>query len=178
MDWKQTGRLRGPVVGTLMTNYALERVLADNGIAFRRVNVGDRFVHQALVEGQGTLGGEASGHLLCLDRASTGDAIVAALQVLEVLQRRGLTLAQALVDYRPLPQKTVNVRITPGSKPLDSPSVQSARREAEAALAGHGRLVLRPSGTEPLVRVTVEAADADLMQQVLDRLSDTVRAAV
>jgi phosphoglucosamine mutase len=178
MDWKKTGRLRGPVVGTLMTNYALERVLADNGIAFRRVNVGDRFVHQALVEGQGTLGGEASGHLLCLDRASTGDAIVAALQVLEVLQRRGLTLAQALVDYRPLPQKTVNVRITPGSKPLDSPSVQSARREAEAALAGHGRLVLRPSGTEPLVRVTVEAADADLMQQVLDRLSDTVRAAV
>jgi phosphoglucosamine mutase len=178
MDWKRTGRLRGPVVGTLMTNYALERAFADQGIAFRRVNVGDRYVHQALVEGQGLLGGEASGHLLCLDRASTGDAIVAALQVLEVLQRRGQSLAQALADYRPLPQKTVNVRITPGSRPLDSPSVQAARQEAEAALAGHGRLVLRPSGTEPLVRVTVEAADAGLMQQVLDRLSDTVRAAV
>ena len=118
-----------------------------------------------------------------LDDAGSGydlgrKAIVAALQVLEVLQRRGRTLAQALADYRPLPQKTVNVRITTGSKPLDSPSVQSARRDAEAALAGQGRLVLRPSGTEPLVRVTVEAADAGLMQQVLDRLSETVRAAV
>ena len=178
MDWQQTGRLRGPVVGTLMTNYALEQALAANGISFRRVNVGDRYVHQALVEGQGVLGGEASGHLLCLDRASTGDAIVAALQVLEVLQRRGQSLAQALVDYQPLPQKTVNVRITPGSKPLDTPSVQAARHDAEAALAGRGRLVLRPSGTEPLVRVTVEAADAALMQQVLDRLSGVVRAAL
>ena len=178
MDWQQTGRLRGPVVGTLMTNYALEQALAGKGIAFRRVSVGDRYVHQALVEGQGVLGGEASGHLLCLDRASTGDAIVAALQVLEVLQRRGQSLAQALVDYQPLPQKTVNVRITPGSKPLDAPSVQAARHDAEAALAGRGRLVLRPSGTEPLVRVTVEAADAALMQQVLERLSGVVRAAL
>ena len=178
LDWQRSGRLQGPVVGTLMTNYALEAALAAHGIAFRRVNVGDRYVHKALVEGQGMLGGEASGHLLCLDRASTGDAIVAALQVLEVLQRRGQTLAQALAGYRPLPQKTVNLRIAPGSKPLDAPAVQAARSEAEAALAGRGRLVLRPSGTEPVVRVTVEADDAELMQRVLDQLSDTVRAAV
>jgi phosphoglucosamine mutase len=177
MAWQRDGRLQGPVVGTLMTNYALEKALFDHGIEFVRAKVGDRFVHQALVEGQGTLGGEASGHLLCLDRASTGDAIVAALQVLEALQNHGQTLKQALSGYRPLPQKTVNVRIAAGVKPLDAPAVQKARTEAEAALNGKGRLVLRPSGTEPVVRVTVEAADGVLMQQVLDRLSEVVRAA-
>jgi phosphoglucosamine mutase len=176
-DWQRSGRLRGPVVGTLMTNYSLELALGEAGIDFVRASVGDRYVHQALVEGGGVLGGEASGHILCLDRASTGDAIVAALQVLEAVQRTGGTLAQALADYRPLPQKTVNVRIAPGSKPLDVAAVRDARAEAEAALRGRGRLVLRPSGTEPVVRVTVEAADAELMQQVLDRLSDVVRAA-
>ncbi|MGH8028516.1 MAG: phosphoglucosamine mutase, partial [Arenimonas sp.] len=176
-DWQRSGRLRGPVVGTLMTNYALERALGDAGIDFMRVQVGDRYVHQALVEGGGVLGGEASGHLLCLDRASTGDAIVAALQVLEAVQRTGGTLARALADYRPLPQKTVNVRIAAGSRPLDHADVRVARAEAEAALSGRGRLVLRPSGTEPVVRVTVEASDAALMQQVLDRLSEVVRAA-
>jgi phosphoglucosamine mutase len=177
MAWQRSGRLQGPVVGTLMTNYALERALADSGIEFVRAKVGDRFVHQALVEGQGMLGGEASGHLLCLDRASTGDAIVAALQVLETLLERGQTLKQALAGYRPLPQKTVNVRIAAGVKPLDAPAVQAARSEAEAALNGKGRLVLRPSGTEPVVRVTVEAADGVLMQQVLDRLAEVVKAA-
>ncbi|KFN44746.1 phosphoglucosamine mutase [Arenimonas oryziterrae] len=177
-DWKQQGRLRGPVVGTLMTNYAMEKALGDLGIAFVRAKVGDRFVHQALVEGGGMLGGEASGHLLCLDRASTGDAIVAALQVLDVLQRRRISLKDALAAYQPLPQKTVNVRIAPGARPLDAPAVQSARAEAESALDGKGRLVLRPSGTEPVVRVTVEAADATLMQHVLDRLSAVVRESV
>lgn len=176
-DWQASGRLHGPVVGTLMTNYAMERALGALGIEFVRAKVGDRFVHQALVERDGVLGGEASGHLLCLDRASTGDAIVAALQVLEVLRRRGQSLEQALSAYQPLPQRTVNVHIAPGVKPLEQPAVQAARAEAEAALAGRGRLVLRPSGTEPVVRVTVEADDAALMQQVLDRLADVVRAA-
>jgi phosphoglucosamine mutase len=177
-DWKNSGRLRGSVVGTLMTNYALERALGERGIAFVRAKVGDRFVHQALVEGSGILGGEASGHLLCLDSASTGDAIVAALQVLEALHRQGVSLKQALASYRPLPQKTVNVGVALGAKPLEAASVCAARTQAEAALNGKGRLVLRPSGTEPVVRVTVEAADAVLMQQVLDRLSEAVRAAV
>ena len=176
-DWQRRGRLRGPVVGTLMSNYALEKAMADLGIPFQRAKVGDRFVHQALMEGGGVLGGEASGHLLCLDRASTGDAIVAALQVLQALQEAGQTLQQALAPYQPLPQKTVNVRIASGVKPLEDPSVQTARAEAEAALRGRGRLVLRPSGTEPVVRVTVEAADEALMQRVLDELSAVVRAA-
>jgi phosphoglucosamine mutase len=177
-DWRASGRLRGPVVGTLMSNYALEYALGERGIPFQRAAVGDRFVHRALVEGGGVLGGEASGHLLCLDSATTGDAIVAALQVLEALVRQKRSLAHALADYLPLPQKTVNVRVAPGVKPLEVDSVQAARREAEGALAGRGRLVLRPSGTEPVVRVTVEAADAALMESVLERLSSAVRAAV
>ena len=176
-DWHASGRLRGPVVGTLMTNYAMERALGERGIPFQRTRVGDRYVHQALVEGDGVLGGEASGHILCLDRASTGDAIVSALQVLEVLRRSGKSLQQALSGYQPLPQQTVNVRVAPGVKPLENAAVQAARAEAEAALAGRGRLVLRPSGTEPVVRVTVEADDEQLMRQVLDRLADVVRAA-
>ena len=176
-DWHASGRLRGPVVGTLMTNYAMERSLGEAGIGFVRARVGDRFVHQALVQGGGVLGGEASGHLLCLDRASTGDAIVSALQVLEVLRRTRRTLAQSQAGYSPLPQKTVNVRIAAGASPLDHASVQQARAEAEAALQGRGRLVLRPSGTEPVVRVTVEADDEALMAGVLERLAGAVRAA-
>jgi phosphoglucosamine mutase len=176
--WKNIGRLHGPVVGTLMTNYAMEKSLGYSGIGFIRAKVGDRFVHQTLHENGGVLGGEASGHLLCLDRSGTGDAIVAALQVLEALRTCNISLKQAVSTYQPLPQKTVNVRITAAAKPLEALNVQNARKEAEAALEGKGRLVLRASGTEPLIRVTVEAADAVLMQSVLDKLADAVRAAV
>ena len=176
-DWQETGRLRGPVVGTLMTNFGLEQALAARGIAFVRAKVGDRYVHQQLLAHAGVLGGEASGHILCLDRASTGDGIVSALQVLEVLQRRGIGLAEALKDLRKVPQKTVNVRFAAGRKPAEAASVQAARAEARRLVEGRGRAFLRPSGTEPVVRVTVEADDAALVESTLSALAEAVRAA-
>ena len=176
-DWQQSGRLHGPVVGTLMTNYGFERALGERGIGFIRAKVGDRYVHQALLQHEGVLGGEASGHLLCLDRTSTGDGIVSALQVLEVLRRRGLSLHDALVGMTKVPQKTVNVRYDGSAKPAEATSVQTALAVAQAAVQGRGRAFLRPSGTEPVVRVTVEADDAALVQSTLDALTDAVRAA-
>ena len=177
LDWQASGRLQGPVVGTLMTNYGLEQALERHGIAFVRTKVGDRHVHHALVENSGVLGGEASGHLLCLDRSSTGDGIVSALQVLEVLQRRGITLQQALDGLQRYPQRTVNVACPAGARPAEAPTVLAALAQAQAQVQGRGRAFLRPSGTEPVVRVTVEADDAALMQTTLDSLADAVRAA-
>lgn len=176
-DWQESGRLRGPVVGTLMTNYGLEQALAARGIGFIRAKVGDRYVHQQLLAHGGVLGGEASGHILCLDRASTGDGIVSALQVLEVLRRRGIGLAEAVQGLRKLPQKTVNVRFAAGQKPAEAASVQAALAEAQRAVEGRGRAFLRPSGTEPVVRVTVEAEDPALVDATLARLAAAVRAA-
>lgn len=178
-DWKRSGRLRGAVVGTLMTNYGLEKALGEQGIAFVRAQVGDRYVHQALVDGGGVLGGEASGHILCLDRANTGDGIVSALQVLEVLRRTGQRLDQALKGLVMLPQQTVNVRLQ-GAAARDvvqAPAVKAALAQAQQCVAGRGRAFLRPSGTEPVVRVTVEADDDALMQHTLDALAGAVRAA-
>jgi phosphoglucosamine mutase len=177
-DWQANGRLRGPVVGTLMTNFGLEKALAERGIAFLRTKVGDRYVHQGLLEHDGILGGETSGHLLCLDRVSSGDGIISALQVLEVLRRRGVSLQHALVGFTKVPQKTVNVKVAAGSRPGEADSVKLALAEAQAAVQGRGRAFLRPSGTEPVVRVTVEADEATLMQTTLDRLAEAVRAAV
>ena len=177
-DWQQSGRLRGPVVGTLMTNYGFERALGERGIGFVRADVGDRYVHQALHQHRGVLGGEASGHLLCLDRAGTGDGIVSALQVLEVLRRRGIGLREALAGLSKVPQQTVNVRYANGTRPADSAAVQTALARAQREVTGRGRAFLRASGTEPVVRVTVEADDAALMQSTLDTLADAVRAAV
>ena len=176
-DWQDSGRLRGPVVGTLMTNFGLEQALERRGIGLVRAKVGDRYVHQQLHAHDAVLGGETSGHLLCLDRASTGDGIVSALQVLEVLRRRGLSLSQAREGFTKVPQKTVNVRYSGARRPAEAPSVQAGRAPAPAAVAGRGRAFLRPSGTEPVVRVTVEADDAALMQRTVDALADAVRAA-
>ncbi|MGE8282066.1 MAG: phosphoglucosamine mutase [Stenotrophomonas sp.] len=176
--WQASGRLRGPVVGTLMTNFGLEQALGRLGIPFVRANVGDRYVHQALVEGKGVLGGEASGHILCLDRATTGDAIVSALQVLEVLGQAGQTLRQAGEGLAMVPQKTINVRLESGAREVvKSAPVQAALAAAQAAVAGRGRAFLRPSGTEPVVRVTVEADEAGLMAATLEALADAVRSA-
>ena len=176
-DWQRTGRLRGPVVGTLMTNYGFERALAERGIGFIRAKVGDRYVHRQLLANDAVLGGEASGHILCLDRANTGDGIVSALQVLEVLQRRGIGLADALQGLRKVPQKTVNVRYGGAARPADADNVHIALAEAQRAVEGRGRAFLRASGTEPVVRVTVEADDAALVESTLEALAAAVRAA-
>ncbi len=176
--WKASGRLRGPVVGTLMTNYGFEQAMGAAQIPFVRAKVGDRYVHQTLVEGGGVLGGEASGHLLCLDRATTGDAIVSALQVLDVLQASGRSLRQALEGLVMVPQSTVNVRLTGDAKAVvGSDAVQAALAAAQSAVQGRGRAFLRPSGTEPVVRVTVEADSRELVDSTLQTLADAVRAA-
>jgi phosphoglucosamine mutase len=160
-----------------MSNYGLERALGARGIAFVRTKVGDRYVHQALLQHDGVLGGEASGHLLCLDRANTGDGIVSALQVLEVLHRTGKPLHEAVAGMQRVPQKTVNVRCAGDSRPAEAPAVLEALASAQRAVEGRGRAFLRPSGTEPVVRVTVEADDGALVQSTLDALAGAVRAA-
>ena len=175
LDWHAQGRLNGPLVGTLMSNYGLEQAMASIGIPFMRTQVGDRYVMQALREHSGVLGGEASGHILCLDRVSTGDAIVSALQVLEALARSGRTLADMAASMPRFPQTTVNIRASGGKALVADAEVQRVLAVVQAQLAGHGRVVLRPSGTEPLVRVTVEAVDADLVARLVDELAAAVR---
>jgi phosphoglucosamine mutase len=177
VDWHQTQRLRGPVVGTLMTNFGLEKALRQRGIDFQRSKVGDRHVHQKLMEGDGVLGGETSGHLLCLDRATTGDGIVSALQVLEVMRRRGKDLRDLLGGFEKVSQRTANLRIAPGARPHEADEVLLALAAVQSALAGRGRAFMRASGTEPVVRVTVEADDAALVLELLDQLSNAVLAA-
>lgn len=171
------GTLRGPVVGTLMSNYGLERRLRELGMDFVRANVGDRYVMQLLKQHGGSLGGEASGHILLLDRASSGDGIVAALAVLEALTQCGQTLAQARAEWRRLPQTTINLRIADGHAVVETGSVQRALAQVRETLHDRGRVVLRASGTEPLVRVTVEAEDANEVQALAQRLAEAVEAA-
>ena len=169
------GLLKGPVVGTLMSNYGLQLALAELGVPLLRANVGDRYVMQLLQQHEGNLGGETSGHILCLDRATTGDGIVAALAVLEALALSGQDLAAARQGLKKLPQVMLNVRAAGAREALAGATVQAALAEVERILHGRGRVVLRASGTEPLVRVTIEAADAAEVQQLADRLADAVR---
>ncbi|HJP97418.1 MAG TPA: phosphoglucosamine mutase [Rhodanobacteraceae bacterium] len=176
-DWMADGRLRGPVVGTLMTNYGLERALTGAGVRFLRANVGDRYVLQALKQHHGVLGGETSGHILCLDRASTGDGIVSALAVLDALAHAGEDLSEARADLKKLPQITRNVRVAGGRRLVAMPAVQHALEEVQDVLHGRGRVVLRPSGTEPLVRVTIEGEDADEVQSLAAKLATAVESA-
>ncbi len=172
------GQLRGPVVGTLMSNEALARAVAALGVPFLRADVGDRHVRRLLCEHGGLLGGEASGHLLCLDRAGTGDGLVAALAVLEALARAGQGLDEAVRELDKWPQRLLNVRVHGDARDvLQAASVRAALAEAEQALAGRGRVVLRASGTERMVRVTVEARDARTVDRLAAQLAETVRLA-
>jgi phosphoglucosamine mutase len=155
-----SGDLRGPVVGTVMSNLGLEIALGDRGIDFLRASVGDRYVLQMLREEGGVLGGETSGHLLCLDKTTTGDGLIAALQVLAVMKQSGKSLAELAAGMERFPQKLVNVRVRQRFDAGAHPDVAAAIGDVERALAGRGRVVLRASGTEPVIRVMVEGEDA------------------
>jgi phosphoglucosamine mutase len=176
-DAKARGVMRGPVVGTLMTNYGIERAFADLGVEFLRANVGDRYVLQMLKEHGGVFGGEASGHLLALDHGTTGDGILSALLVLAALERQGTTLAHARASLRRVPQVMINVKAGGGALLITQPAVKTALQRVETTLRGRGRVVLRASGTEPLVRVTVEGEDEAEVRHLAEELASAVRSA-
>jgi len=175
---QQQGNLAGGVVGTVMSNFGLELALKERGIEFVRTAVGDRHIHRELRHKGWKLGGEASGHILCLDRTSTGDGIVSALQVLEIMVRTGKTLAELAQGFEKFPQTMINVPVAAGaaSRLKDSKPIQDAVRDIESTLNGKGRVILRPSGTEPLIRVTLEGSDAELVSRLAQQLADKVKA--
>jgi phosphoglucosamine mutase len=177
-DRKATGGLRGPVVGTVMSNLGLEHSLAAMGVPFLRAKVGDRYVLAMLKEHGGILGGETSGHLLCLDRTTTGDGLVSALQVLAVMKRTGRTLEDLAGGMPKFPQVMINVRSGERIDPAKSAVIQSAVGRVEQALGASGRVVLRASGTEPVIRVMVEAREEATATRCANELAEAVRAAV
>lgn len=164
----------GGVVGTLMTNYAVERRFAEMGVPFQRANVGDRYVLDLLERNGWLYGGEGSGHLLCLDRHTTGDGIVSALQVLAAVRRSGRTLAELTADLPMLAQVMINVRVAPGFAWKEHGALARELGEVEHEIAGRGRILIRPSGTEPVLRIMVEAADAGVAKGYCDRLAATL----
>ncbi|SDW08230.1 phosphoglucosamine mutase [Marinobacter mobilis] len=172
---QDSGRLKGGVVGTLMTNLGVELALKERGIPFERAKVGDRYVMERLVEHGWVLGGEGSGHMVIRDRTSTGDGIVSALQVLVAGWRKGQTLAQLREGMSKLPQTMINVRVIERFDPLAREDIAAAVRHAEETLGDAGRVLLRASGTEPLIRVMAEGRDAVVISRVAEELADVVR---
>ena len=164
----------GGVVATVMSNLGLERYLEGKGLTLERTKVGDRYVLAAMRAGGYNIGGEQSGHMILLDHATTGDGTIAALRVLASLVRSNRPASEELRMFEPVPQLLKNVRYE-GASPLVDPSVEQAIAEAEATLAGKGRLVIRPSGTEPLIRVMAEGDDATEVERMVDMVCDAVR---
>jgi phosphoglucosamine mutase len=171
-------RLRGGVVGTLMTNLGMEHALQAAGIPFIRSRVGDRYVMEQLQGRNWELGGESSGHIICLDKTTTGDGIVAALQVLAAIVESGKSLGELVAGMHKYPQLLINVRLAQKVDVLARPEVQAAVAAAESELASRGRVLLRPSGTEPLLRVMVEGQDAELVDRVARELAGVVEQAL
>ncbi|MEE4245881.1 MAG: phosphoglucosamine mutase [Kangiellaceae bacterium] len=174
-DAKKREALSGGVVGTLMTNLGMEKALEKHGIPFKRAKVGDRYVMELLKENDWTYGGESSGHVICLNASTTGDGIVAGLQVLSVMAKLGVSLSDLKSGMTKFPQTMINVKLpSKHSKPMDSEAVKTAVEEAEKELADRGRVLLRASGTEPLIRVMVEGEDAVLVKHTAETLAEVV----
>ncbi|PZQ60007.1 MAG: phosphoglucosamine mutase [Phenylobacterium zucineum] len=176
-DWARRERLSaGGVVATVMSNLGLERLLAGKGLKLERTQVGDRYVMARMREGGFNVGGEQSGHLILSDFSTTGDGLLAALQVLAVLKKGDKPMSALARQFEPVPQKLENVRFS-GGKPLENEQVKKAIADAEQRLNGSGRLVIRPSGTEPLIRIMAEADDEKLVNQVIKEIAGAVKKA-
>jgi phosphoglucosamine mutase len=177
-SWQQSGRLRGDgIVATVMSNLGLERFLGGQGLVLHRTQVGDRYVMEKMRADGLNMGGEQSGHMILSDYATTGDGLLAALQVLAVLVEQGRPASEVCRVFQRLPQKLRSVRFA-GESPLEAPDVQRAVAAAEARLAGQGRLLIRKSGTEPVIRVMAEAEDEAVVEQVVDELCGVIGQAV
>ncbi|QUS34900.1 phosphoglucosamine mutase [Falsirhodobacter algicola] len=173
--WAEEGRLKGgALVATVMSNLGLERFLQGRGLRLERTPVGDRYVVERMREGGFNLGGEQSGHIVMTDHTTTGDGLVAGLQFLAEMARSGRAASELTHSFETVPQMLKNVRYAAGQEPLAAPSVQAAIAAAEARLNGHGRLLIRKSGTEPLIRVMAEAEDTDVLSQVVDGIVEAV----
>ncbi|HEY3888054.1 MAG TPA: phosphoglucosamine mutase [Caulobacteraceae bacterium] len=176
--WADAGRLKGGgVVGTVMSNLGLERFMSQRGLTLERTAVGDRYVSARMRDGGFNLGGEQSGHVILSDFSTTGDGLIAALQVLAVLVQSDQPMSALAQQFEPVPQKLENVRFTNGAKPLDDAEVKAAIADGEARLNASGRLVVRPSGTEPLIRIMAEGDDAKLVAQVVRDIVGAVKQA-
>lgn len=171
----RSGQLKGGVVGTLMSNMSLEIALKMLGVPFLRANVGDRYVLEKMVENDWTLGGENSGHIIIADKNTTGDGIVASLAVLAAMAQHKLSLNELASAVKLFPQVLINVRFAGGDNPLESDAVKSIAADVEKRLEGKGRILLRKSGTEPLIRVMVECQDATLAQQCAEEIAEAVK---
>jgi phosphoglucosamine mutase len=174
-DRREAGSLRGPVVGTVMSNLGLELALRTLGMDFLRSKVGDRNVLAMLKEKGGILGGETSGHVICLDRTTTGDGLITALQVLAVMQRTGRSLSDLAAGMDQFPQVLLNVKVREPVDPTRDPAVREAVDSVESELGSRGRVVLRASGTEPVIRIMVEGEDRHQVSALAGRLADSVR---
>jgi phosphoglucosamine mutase len=176
-SWATSGNLRGGgVVATVMSNLGLERCLRDAGLSLERTAVGDRYVLERMRSGGFNVGGEQSGHMILTDYGTTGDGLVAALQVLAALVRQERPASELLHQFDPVPQLLKNVRFS-GGKPLEAETVKRVIADAESELNGSGRLVIRPSGTEPVIRVMAEGDDAAQVTRVVDAICDAVKEA-
>ena len=172
----RSGQLKGGVVGTLMSNMSLEIALKMLGVPFVRANVGDRYVLEKMVEHGWTLGGENSGHIIIADKNTTGDGIIASLAVLSALVQHRLSLNELASAVKLFPQVLINVRFAGGANPLESEAVKAVAADVEKRLEGKGRILLRKSGTEPLIRVMVECEDGALAKQCAEEIAEAVKA--